>query len=268
MRATDNFTATPNAASKVIWGFMLENTLFTEFEERNHAIIEAAYKQCKRKQGSHYIHIVDANLPKPGKAKVYFGVVQNHLRMPGTRYYVNRRVIKGKAAPTSPAFLPTPTSTSSTTTASSTSDTCLSQLDPQFMAMFLEDLSLLSPNYASSISANSSQLPPDSGMLLAGHFADTYSIEGESHPIANEASYPFPDYPYSLCNINMHFIGTGLFTDTHPSSKYSYDPTHCSNIKEDTVPWSSNIISDYFTYPFHNSTTLYNTIPNESFSFY
>lgn len=78
----------------VVWGFMLENTLFTKFEDHNHALIESAYRQRKSKKASHYIHIVDMNLPKPYKAKVYFGVAQNHLRMPGTRYYVTRKVIK------------------------------------------------------------------------------------------------------------------------------------------------------------------------------
>lgn len=90
---TSTNVQTPDG-SIVVWGFMFENTLFTEFERRNHPIIEAAYRQRKKKHTSHYITITDSNLPKPGKAKVYFGVAQNHLRMPGTRYYVNRQVIR------------------------------------------------------------------------------------------------------------------------------------------------------------------------------
>ncbi|KAI8098157.1 uncharacterized protein B0P05DRAFT_520733, partial [Gilbertella persicaria] len=134
MQTTDDFT------TKIIWGFMLENTLFTEFEEHNHAIIESAYRQRKRKQASHYIHIVDANLPKPSKAKVYFGVVQNHLRMPGTRYYVTRRVIKTIAKP---MYIPSPVSTSSTST---TSSNHYPSLDPHVMALFSDDLQLSTPN--------------------------------------------------------------------------------------------------------------------------
>ncbi|KAI8095874.1 hypothetical protein BDF21DRAFT_406907, partial [Thamnidium elegans] len=83
---TTTSSSSSSDGSKIVWGFMFENTLFTEFERRNHPIIEAAYRQRKKKHSSHHITIVDSNLPKPGKAKVYFGVAQNHLRMPGTRY--------------------------------------------------------------------------------------------------------------------------------------------------------------------------------------
>ncbi|KAI7882524.1 hypothetical protein K492DRAFT_193478 [Lichtheimia hyalospora FSU 10163] len=78
--------------SRVIWGFMLENTYFTEFDLPNHHIIEEAYQQRKTRQTSHYINIQDSHLPVP--ARVYFGVAQVHLRMPGTRYYVKRRIIQ------------------------------------------------------------------------------------------------------------------------------------------------------------------------------
>ncbi|KAL0075463.1 hypothetical protein J3Q64DRAFT_1878031 [Phycomyces blakesleeanus] len=78
--------------TKVVWGFMLENTYFMEFDHSNHAIIELAYRQRRSRQASHYITIRDSNLPSP--ARVYFGVAQVHLRMPGTRYYVKRRVLK------------------------------------------------------------------------------------------------------------------------------------------------------------------------------
>lgn len=114
---------------------MFENTLFTEFERRNHPIIEAAYRQRKKKHSSHHITIVDSNLPKPGKAKVYFGVAQNHLRMPGTRYYVNRQIVR--PTPSSPPFsvpmlMPSPTSTTSSSSSSFSSvDTSFSSRQQQ-----------------------------------------------------------------------------------------------------------------------------------------
>ncbi|CAO3632066.1 unnamed protein product [Cunninghamella blakesleeana] len=76
---------------KIIWGFMLENAYFVEFDGPNHQIIETAYQQKKSKQASHYIIIHDSHLPCP--ARIYFGVIQIHLRMPGTRYYVKRKII-------------------------------------------------------------------------------------------------------------------------------------------------------------------------------
>ncbi|GAA5798980.1 hypothetical protein HPULCUR_004389 [Helicostylum pulchrum] len=121
MSSSTTTTSSSTEKSKIVWGFMFENTLFTEFERRNHPIIEAAYRQRKKKHSSHHITIVDSNLPKPGKAKVYFGVAQNHLRMPGTRYYVNRQIIR--PAPSSPPFsvpmlMPSPTSTTSSSSSS------------------------------------------------------------------------------------------------------------------------------------------------------
>ncbi|ORZ02896.1 hypothetical protein BCR43DRAFT_510029 [Syncephalastrum racemosum] len=80
-----------SAGARVIWGFMLENTYFTEFDLSNHRIIEDAYHLRKMRPTSHYITIRDSHLPAP--ARVYFGVAQVHLRMPGTRYYVKRRVV-------------------------------------------------------------------------------------------------------------------------------------------------------------------------------
>lgn len=82
----------PATGRQIIWGFMLENSYFTEFDKANHAIIEKAYSQRKRKQTSHYVVIHDSHLSSP--AKVYFGVEQVHLRMPGTRYYVKRALAK------------------------------------------------------------------------------------------------------------------------------------------------------------------------------
>ncbi|KAI9314396.1 hypothetical protein BX666DRAFT_2052125 [Dichotomocladium elegans] len=83
---------------RVIWGFMLENTYFTEFDLSNHQIIEGAYRQRKTRQTSHYINIRDSHLPV--QARVYFGVEQIHLRMPGTRYYV-RRIVIASSTPSS-----------------------------------------------------------------------------------------------------------------------------------------------------------------------
>ncbi|KAG0172171.1 hypothetical protein DFQ28_011456 [Apophysomyces sp. BC1034] len=76
---------------KVVWGFMLENTYFMEFDTSNHRVIEMAYHQRKLRQSSHYVTIRDSHLPAP--ARIYFGVARVHLRMPGTRYYVKRRVV-------------------------------------------------------------------------------------------------------------------------------------------------------------------------------
>lgn len=73
------------------WGFMLENTFFMEFDIANHSIIENAYQQKKLKHASHHITIQDSHLPCD--ARIYFGVAQIHLRMPGTRYYVKRKSI-------------------------------------------------------------------------------------------------------------------------------------------------------------------------------
>lgn len=125
--------------NQIIWGFMFENTLFTPFERRNHPIIEAAYRQRKKKHCSHHINIVDSNLPKPGKAKVYFGVAQNHLRMPGTRYYVTRQIVKATPSPTpqsssslkTPMLMPSPTSTFSSSSFSSLDAAALNQQQQQ-----------------------------------------------------------------------------------------------------------------------------------------
>ncbi|GAN11813.1 hypothetical protein MAM1_1016d11419 [Mucor ambiguus] len=163
---------------KVVWGFMLENTLFTEFHEENHAKIEAAYSQRKQRSTSNYIELEDSNLPKPHKARVYFGVARMHLRMPGTRYYVERHVIPppllspcsatsltgsersySSPLPMTPALKPSPTSTASTTTSviTSSSNSCslysdllYPPLDPTLAALFSEDLILPVSNGAIS----------------------------------------------------------------------------------------------------------------------
>ncbi|KAI8579528.1 hypothetical protein K450DRAFT_199327 [Umbelopsis ramanniana AG] len=78
------------------WGFLFENVHFTAFDDVNNQLIEMEYHG----RGAHYSHsidIVDSNLKYP--AKIYFGVAQTHLRMPGTRYYVQRREIKIQSPP-------------------------------------------------------------------------------------------------------------------------------------------------------------------------
>ncbi|RUP43619.1 hypothetical protein BC936DRAFT_136936 [Jimgerdemannia flammicorona] len=72
------------------WGFMLENTFFTPFDMYNNMLLEQTYAQPNRGQ-TKYVEITDTHLNAP--AKVYFGVVSNHLRMPGTRYTVVRQTI-------------------------------------------------------------------------------------------------------------------------------------------------------------------------------
>ena len=91
---------------RVEWGFLLENTYFQRFEEHNQKIIEQAYHELCHLVGNHYIDITDAVLAN--SARVYFGVEQIHLRMPGTRYYVQRRLsslINTTASRSSPAIL-------------------------------------------------------------------------------------------------------------------------------------------------------------------
>ncbi|KAI8883316.1 hypothetical protein K501DRAFT_314497 [Backusella circina FSU 941] len=86
-----------NKQTRFVWGFMLENTYFTEFDEVNHRIIEDAYNQRKKKPASYYITITDTHLSSI--ARIYFGVAQVHLRMPGTRYYVKRKSVRQSPSP-------------------------------------------------------------------------------------------------------------------------------------------------------------------------
>ncbi|KAG2216662.1 hypothetical protein INT45_007946 [Circinella minor] len=91
---------------QVEWGFLLENTYFQRFEEHNQKMIEQAYHELCHRVGNHYIDITDAVLAN--SARVYFGVEQIHLRMPGTRYYVQRRLkslINTTVARSSPTIL-------------------------------------------------------------------------------------------------------------------------------------------------------------------
>jgi hypothetical protein len=81
------------------WGFLFENVHFIPFDSVNNQLIEMEY-QARGAHYSHNIDIVDSNLKYP--AKIYFGVAQTHLRMPGTRYYVKRREIKIQSPPVAP----------------------------------------------------------------------------------------------------------------------------------------------------------------------
>ncbi|KAI9287532.1 hypothetical protein BC943DRAFT_318303 [Umbelopsis sp. AD052] len=85
------------------WGFLFENVHFTPFDSVNNQLIEMEY-QARGAHYSHNIDIVDSNLKYP--AKIYFGVAQTHLRMPGTRYYVQRREIKIQSPTVAPAASP------------------------------------------------------------------------------------------------------------------------------------------------------------------
>ncbi|KAI9361414.1 hypothetical protein BD770DRAFT_408564 [Pilaira anomala] len=152
---------TASDGSIIIWGFMFENTLFTEFERRNHAIIENAYRQRKKKHSSHHINIADANLPDPGKAKLYFGVAQNHLRMPGTRYYVIRHVLK--QSPSSPPFS-SPISMSSPSSASTSST--FSSLDTSFAGRSRSQFRSVSPQLQH---ASNQQRKRQQGQTSSGH---------------------------------------------------------------------------------------------------
>jgi hypothetical protein len=69
------------------WGFLLENSIFTPFDNHNTDYIEREW-QAKGAHFGHKIDITDSHLSSP--AVIYFGIAQNHLRMPGTRYYVIR----------------------------------------------------------------------------------------------------------------------------------------------------------------------------------
>lgn len=82
-----------SAGIDIQWGFLLENTLFTAFDLSNQWALELAYRQPNRAQ-TKWIEITDSHLDS--KAKVYFGVESNHLRMPGTRYNVVRRNVSSR----------------------------------------------------------------------------------------------------------------------------------------------------------------------------
>ncbi|RUS15945.1 hypothetical protein BC937DRAFT_91775 [Endogone sp. FLAS-F59071] len=90
---THHIFATPSPMYNIQWGFLLENTLFTEFDLPNQWALEASYRQPNRGQ-TKWVEITDSHLS--GKAKVYFGVASNHLRMPGTRYSVERRSVSSR----------------------------------------------------------------------------------------------------------------------------------------------------------------------------
>ncbi|KAI9269335.1 hypothetical protein BDA99DRAFT_535403 [Phascolomyces articulosus] len=74
---------------KVEWGFLLENTRYTRFEEHNQHIIESAFNDQANCYGDkHSVKIEDKILG--AKATVHFSVENMHLRMTGTRYNVVR----------------------------------------------------------------------------------------------------------------------------------------------------------------------------------
>lgn len=147
--------------SIIVWGFMFENTLFTQFEARNHAIIENAYRQRKKKHSSHHINIADANLPNPGKAKLYFGVAQNHLRMPGTRYYVTRQVLKP-----SPSSSPFPSSISMSSPGSTSTSSTFSSLNTSFAGRSRSQFRSVSPQLQHS---SNQQRKRQQGQTSSGH---------------------------------------------------------------------------------------------------
>ncbi|RUS24202.1 hypothetical protein BC938DRAFT_473955 [Jimgerdemannia flammicorona] len=80
----------PNVSPSYEWGFLFENTLFTPFDVCNNHLLEESYRQPIHAQ-TRFVLINDSHLSGP--AKVYFGVDSSHLRMPGTRYNVVRRII-------------------------------------------------------------------------------------------------------------------------------------------------------------------------------
>jgi hypothetical protein len=81
-----------NVQLPFIWGFMLENTYFTVFDTANHQIIEDAFNQRKKRPASYYITITDSHISN--SFRIYFGVERIHLRMPGTRYFVERKTVR------------------------------------------------------------------------------------------------------------------------------------------------------------------------------
>jgi hypothetical protein len=219
---------------KVLWGFMLENTSFTEFQEKNHVIIETAYRQRKQKNTSSYIDIIDHNLPKPNQARVYFGVVQMHLRMPGTRYYVKRKVINtapvllspcsatsltstaGSSSspfPITPSLMPSPISTVSTATTaiSSTSIFCSDilypQLDSSLAALFSEDMML-------PVSYNNTD------MHSSSVYKQFFTPIGSENMNSNNFTTTFGNSFANIANSNQHlnYVENGSEAFTHISS--------------------------------------------------
>ncbi|KAI9483171.1 MAG: hypothetical protein EXX96DRAFT_557138 [Benjaminiella poitrasii] len=234
--------------TKAVWGFMLENTLFTPFEEHNHAIIEQAYRDRKKKPSSHSIDIIDGNLPKPYKAKVYFGVAQNHLRMPGTRYYVLRmpdskkptavlqdilspKSSKQAAANTvSSAALSsfacslgqqTPVPSPVASVASSTMDPfSLGSLDPQLATP------LLINETSSVITTASNSTPTDMLYNPIAYDEDTHS-NGTTFFNQHDYFSPLPLPDYSVDNTN-HLL-TFPLDNAITSKSYGLYPDHHNN---------------------------------------
>ncbi|KAI8647789.1 hypothetical protein BD408DRAFT_454952 [Parasitella parasitica] len=185
-----------------IWGFMLENTLFTPFQQHNHVIIENAWKDRKKKSSSTYVDINDNNLPSPHSARVYFGVAQMHLRMPGTRYYVKRgnpRDLATTISPSSkssyhltPPSMPSPMSTASTTT-TSTAVTA-------------------STSTSTSTSASSNYLPPVMDVNLANIFPNMV-LKGQNSNAFSYSPNSYDQYYAPIDNrINRNGANNGYAT--------------------------------------------------------
>jgi hypothetical protein len=216
---------------KIVWGFLLENTLFTEFEEHNHAIIETAYRQRKKKQASHYIVIVDANLPKPCKAKVYFGVVQNHLRMPGTRYYVARHVVRpnttastsntvkssSSLTPPPPLLMPSPMSTTSSSTSSS--DTVYPPLHPSIAALFSDD-----PLFAPSTSTDSVNTSNNTSIGSSRTHCNNLLLD---MPLGKSIPHSFNDSYRSF--FNAYYGPTDVYNDQNNGHQFMNNNTEINN---------------------------------------
>jgi hypothetical protein len=81
----------PSQLPSYQWGFLFENVHFTPFDGNNNELIELEFRS-RGEHFSHSIDIIDSHLKYP--AKIYFGVAQTHLRMPGTRYYVKRKEVR------------------------------------------------------------------------------------------------------------------------------------------------------------------------------
>lgn len=222
--------------SRVVWGFMFENTLFTEFERRNHPIIEAAYRQRKKKHTSHYITITDSNLPKPGKAKVYFGVAQNHLRMPGTRYYVNRQVIRPATSesiprssnpvvtpPMPPVSSPYPLPVQIPSPTSTFSSSSFSSMDTSFSYPNAHNNSLQYPQ------------PQTNNNALAAVFADDL-------PLFDLGNYPlnFNVNAASYINPQFNYYNVDDFLDMNLNFNTSYSTAKECNYSNNAIALASN----------------------------
>ncbi|KAI8366032.1 uncharacterized protein BYT42DRAFT_608644 [Radiomyces spectabilis] len=196
--------------TKVIWGFMLENTYFMEFDVCNHRIIEQAYHQRRMRQTSHYITIRDSHLPAP--ARIYFGVAQVHLRMPGTRYYVKRRVVQRPIpkrtmaiAPTVPAFSPSTLTSSKTYTAPAPTTTAAAT-PPCYPPCY--ELSQPTCEPVFSVRPFSSPLSASSSSSSSTSSSASTMSSASSVSNASISEYTVPTYsPYYVCPPSLSSLG-------------------------------------------------------------